>query len=149
MVNIQRTDPSAAGPIYDLTRSEGVEQLDALAPPVEPSALDLEQLTAFEEMLGLREVPAQAGALAAPPLTGDSLSTQTGPQIRGQMRKMVLNCEVNVRQLAETQSLQSERPEAQAVRNRLGFVESMMGLLDGMLRTQDDILGRIASDHKS
>ena len=149
MVNIQRTDASSAGPVYDLTRSEGLEQLDSLAPKMDVAALEMEPVVGFEELLGLLDVPAQAGSLGAPPLTESSLSAQSGPQVRGQLRKLVLNCEFNTNQLLQVPVLQSERPEAQAVKNRLGFVDSMVQLLDGALRTQDDILGKIAVDHKS
>ena len=149
MVEIKRTDLSAAGPVYDLARSEGLEQLDALAQVQDQAAAEIQPAIGFEQLLGLLEAPVQAGALSPPPLTENSLSAQSGPLVRGQLRKIVLNNELTARQLLEASPLQGERPEAQALKNRLGFVDSMTQLLDGVLKTQDTILGRIAVDHKS
>jgi hypothetical protein len=149
MAKIERPDGAGIGPVYDLDRSETLDRLDALAGPAGAATAELEDIQAFEKLLGLKEVAPQAGALAPPAHAEHSLATQSGAQVRGALRKMAVNLQFNAQQLRALPAMQSDRPEVQSVQNRLGYVERLVGHLDSVLANQDSILGRLASEQKT
>ncbi len=149
MVEIKRTDLSGAGPVYDLTPAGELEKLDEMAPQAAVSETELAEIEAFEQMLGLRDVPAQEASLKPPPQAENPLVSQSGAQIRGTFRKLVINFRFNEEQVKQTEVMQQDRPEVQSVLKRMGHVEAMVDQLDGILHDQDEILGRMASEHKA
>jgi len=150
MENIKRSDLQNISPVYDLTRSEELEQLDRMAPQT-LAAPQLEgfEIDALERMLGLYEVAPQAATLKEPPMGDLSLSMMSGPQIRGFFRKMVMNFRFTASQLMEQDALKSESTESNAVSSRLGHVSTMVDLLDEILNYQDGILARMSTEQKA
>jgi len=149
MTNIERPDAAGIGPVYDLDRSETLDQLDALAGPAAAVTAELAEIQAFEKLLGLREIAPHAAALSPPAPTDQSLGTQSGTQVRGALRKMAVNLEFNIQQLRSLPAMQGDRPDVQSVHNRLGYVDRLVGHLDTVLANQDSILGRLASEQKT
>lgn len=148
MDNIQRADSSLAGPVYDLGPAAEVEELDQLVPAGEISTEPMAIQPTVDTLLGLRDISPQSAALS-PPAPGDlSLTRMTGPQARGQLRKILLNFQYSSQQLQSRDLLRQEGPEMQSMKNRLDYVAAAMELLEGLSRDQDSILTHVVVEQK-
>jgi hypothetical protein len=72
----------------------------------------------------------------------------TGPQARGQLRKILLNFQYSSQQLQARELLRQEGPEIKSMKNRLDYVAAAMELLEGLSRDQDSILTHVVVEQK-
>ena len=149
MAKIDGMGASGAGPLYDLERAEGPEQMDVMALAASVADLDLVQVETFERLLGLKEIPPQPGALDPPPAGESSLATISGPQARGLLRHLSENCRLQADQVRPLLGQQPDRPEVQGLQTRLGYISGMLQKVDETIRDQDGILAKLVAEQKS
>jgi len=149
MAKIDGIGASGAGPLYDLERAEGPEQMDVMALAASVADLDLVQVETFERLLGLGEIPPQPGHLDPPPAGGPSLASISGPQARGLLRHASESCRLQADQVRSLLGQQPDRPEVQGLQTRLGYIGGMLQKVDEIIRGQDDILTKVVTEQKS
>lgn len=127
----------------------GLDRLDAYSPASPEAVAGASATAVLDALLGLDAVPPQAGSLGPPAVGEGGLSGLTGPQVRGSLRRVCLQFRHEASRLTEAADLHLGAQGGRTIRGRVTQAATMVELVDRLMRDQDVILTRMATDGKA